>query len=297
MGRLHCGGGEPTTLGIALTSPDTIRGTGLDVRGPGLPPPHNLLTRLLHRRIDRQLRKANRPFLDAVNTVRSAYRLQPLAFTPDIYHTPPLTLAATAEPFEYPRSDWNPGMRFVGPLLWEPEPDAPDAALPQTEPLLLVATSSVEDEVGGLDWCRLVVDAFGGAPWQVVMTHRAPLPMPSLPPNIEVLRHARHAPLIRQARCVVCHGGAGIVHKALAQGLPVVAIPTGHDRFEVAQRLEHARAGVRLDPQRATPVALRSAVLQAQERRSGARRIGAAFAASGGASPAADEIEHLLSGD
>ena len=33
---------------------------------------------------------------------------------------PPLMLYMTAEPFEYPRSDWPESFVMVGPCAWEP---------------------------------------------------------------------------------------------------------------------------------------------------------------------------------
>ena len=54
------------------------------------------------------------------------------------------------------------------------------------------------------------------------------------------------AAVLDRAVCVVCHAGMGITQKALAHGVPVVAVPFGRDQPEVARRVEVAGAGVRL---------------------------------------------------
>jgi UDP:flavonoid glycosyltransferase YjiC (YdhE family) len=85
----------------------------------------------------------------------------------------------------------------------------------------------------------------------------------------------------------------GITQKALANGVPVVAVPFGRDQPEVARRVEVAGAGVRLPAKKLTPERLLRAVHDAIGRRPGAQRIAAAFAAAGGPTAAADALEAL----
>ena len=85
----------------------------------------------------------------------------------------------------------------------------------------------------------------------------------------------------------------GITQKALAHGVPVVAVPFGRDQPEVARRVEVAQAGVRLPARRLNPERLRAAVEQARTLAPGARRIADAFRAAGGPAAAADTLEGL----
>jgi UDP:flavonoid glycosyltransferase YjiC (YdhE family) len=101
--------------------------------------------------------------------------------------------------------------------------------------------------------------------------------------------------VLRRAACVVCHGGQGITQKALAAGVPVVAVPFGRDQFEVARRVEIAGAGVRLPAPKLRADRLRAGVRDATGMRAGAKRVADGFAAAGGAVAAADAIEELLS--
>ena len=145
---------------------------------------------------------------------------------------------------------------------------------------------------------RLLVDtacqAFAGQPLDVVITTGEIDPASfAAPANVRIDRYVPHAPVLDRAVCVVCHAGMGITQKALAHGVPVVAIPFGRDQPEVARRVEVAGAGVRLPARRLTPERLRAAVAEARQLAPGARRIADAFAAAGGAAAAADELEHL----
>lgn len=112
---------------------------------------------------------------------------------------------------------------------------------------------------------------------------------------MRVERYVPHTPVLRRAACVICHAGMGITQKALAHGVPVVAVPFGRDQPEVARRVEVARAGVRLPASRVTPDRIRQALHAAMSRRPGAEHIAEAFAASGGPTAAADALEALTS--
>ncbi len=73
-------------------------------------------------------------------------------------------------------------------------------------------------------------------------------------------------------------------------------MPFGPDQPEVARRVEVAQAGVRLPARKLNPARLRAAVRQAIDMRPGAERVAAAFTRTGGAIPAADALEQLVSG-
>ena len=113
------------------------------------------------------------------------------------------------------------------------------------------------------------------------------------PPNVRIERFVPHTPVIERSACVVCHAGMGITQKALAHGVPVVAIPFGRDQPEVARRVEVAGAGVRLPLRKLNADRLRTAVHEAIELRPSAERLARAFAEAGGPAAAADALEGL----
>src|SRR5829696_2060285 len=205
----------------------------------------------------------------------------------------PLMLYMTAEPFEYPRSDWPPSVRMVGPGIWDPRAKAPEWLQRISRPLVLVTCSTEFQNDGKL--VRMALEALAGADVEVVVTtagvdHASFTP----PPNARFERFVPHSPVLERASCVVCHGGMGITQKALAAGVPVCVVPFGRDQFDVARHVQVADAGTRLPASRLRPDRLRKVVREAMEKKAGAERIAATFAAAGGPRMAAEALEELL---
>ncbi len=109
--------------------------------GPGLAPAGGPVGRLR----DRVLRPLvvgtiERTMLPALNDVRSRMGLSPLADVGEMFLRPPLLIYMTAEPFEYPRSDWPDSVVMVGPCDWDPPAQPPPWLEEITGPLVLVTT-------------------------------------------------------------------------------------------------------------------------------------------------------------
>ena len=231
-----------------------------------------------------------------LNGLRQELGVAPFTTLDDSYLAASAVIGYTAEPFEYPRTDWPDRVHLVGPGMWEPAADPPEWLADVRRPLVLVTCSTLFQND------RLLVEtacaAFAGRPFDVVITTGEIDPAGfSAPANIRIERYVPHAPVLDRAVCVVCHAGMGITQKALAHGVPVVAIPFGRDQPEVARRVEVAGAGVRLPVGRLSAERLRAAVAQARQLAPGARRIADAFAAAGGATAAADVLERLAGVD
>ena len=233
------------------------------------------------------------PDLDAV---RMEFGAPPLGDLTKAMIRAPLMLYLTAEPFEYPRSDWPYSVRMVGPGVWDP-PAEPPAWLEELEgPLVLVTCSSEFQNDGKL--ARTALEALAEEDVSVVVTTAGVDPSGFVtPPNARVARFLPHGQIVERASCVVCHGGMGITQKALASGVPVCVVPFGRDQLEVARHVEVAVAGTRLPASRLRPDRLRAAVREAMGRRPGAERLAAAFAAAGGPPSAADALEGLTGQD
>jgi MGT family glycosyltransferase len=183
----------------------------------------------------------------------------------------------------------------VGPGLWEPSAERPAWLDRLDRPLILVTCSTLFQDDGRL--VEVVCSAFAGTPYDVVVT-TADVDASGVtpPPNVRIERFVPHTPVLERAACVVCHAGMGITQKALAHGVPVVAVPFGRDQPEVARRVEVAGVGVRLPVRRLRPDRLREAVHQAIQRRPAAERLAESFKATGGAIAATDALEGLLTG-
>jgi MGT family glycosyltransferase len=261
--------------------------------GPGLPPARGALGRLR----DRALRPlvfgtVERVVVSQLNGVRAGLGLAPVDAT-TMFTRPPLLLYMTAEPFEYPRSDWPDSVRLVGPCAWDPPADPPEWLADVRRPLVLVTTSSEFQDDGRL--VRTALEALADEDVEVVAT----LPAADatgfeVPANARVLPFVPHAPLLERAACAVTHGGMGATQKALARGVPVCAVPFGRDQLEVARRVEVSGAGTRLPAAKLSAERLRAKVREAMARREGAQRVADAFARAGGPSAAADAFEQRL---
>jgi MGT family glycosyltransferase len=260
--------------------------------GPGLKPaaglPGRLRDRVLRPFVVGMLERAAFPVL---NATRASVGVPPLTTTDDMYTVAPLLLYMTAEPFEYPRSDWPESVRMVGPCAWDPPADPPPWLAEVERPLVLVSTSSEFQDDGEL--ARTALDALAEEDVEVVATLPSAQPPGAVPANARVERFVPHAPILERAACAITHGGAGATQKALAAGVPVCVVPFGRDQLEVARRVEVADAGTRLPASRLNAERLLDAVRSAMTKRDGARRVAEGYAATGGAVTAADAFETL----
>lgn len=261
--------------------------------GPGLRPPRGALGRMR----DAALRPLllgglERIVKPRVNEIRARCGIPPVTDAASLLLSAPLLLYMTAEPFEYPRSDWPSRVRLVGPCDWEPPAEPPAWLGEVREPIVLVTTSSEFQDDGRLVRCAL--QALAGEPVHVVATVPSGDPDAFDPPaNARVLSFAPHGPILDRAACAVTHGGMGATQKALARGVPVCAVPFGRDQFEVARRVQVADAGARLTPRRLRPDRLLTAVREAMGRHAGAQRVADGYRRTGGVGSAAQAVEEM----
>ena len=278
---------------FSIVSPVPLPSRDAPPFGLGLSPRHDLLGRVRDRVARRlTLGTLERIVASHVNPLRAELGLPSVRTINDVYLAASVVIAYTAEPFEYPRSDWPAKVRLVGPGLWEPPADPPAWLDDLRQPLVLVTCSTLFQNDRRL--VEAACAAFAGARFDVVVTTADVDPSGlDAPPNIRIERFLPHAPVLERSTCVVCHAGMGITQKALAHGVPVVVVPFGRDQPEVARRVEVARAGVRLPARKLNGATLRQAVQAAIPLRPGAERIAAAFAGAGGAAAAADALEEI----
>jgi MGT family glycosyltransferase len=273
--------------------PPPFRSQDVPPHGLGLRPARGPLGKardLMVRKFgDRQLA----PELARFNELRAALGLPTVRKFDDQFLRSDLFIAFTAEPYEYHRGDWPPHVRLVGPGLWEPPAEPPAWLEGEDRPIVLVTASTAFQLDAKL--IATALEALGGGDMAVVVTTAAHDPAQfHVPANAHVERFLPHAPILAHAACVASHGGQGITQKALAAGVPLCVVPFSRDQFDVARRVEHNDAGVRLHHKRLNPARLRSAVEAAMTKRPGAERIAAAFARAGGPSAAATAVEELL---
>jgi MGT family glycosyltransferase len=284
--------GGPWAAFCPYTPPVTSRGT--PPFGPGLPP----LTGPLGRLRDGLLRplvmgQLEKRFLPGINGILTAYGMPAVTSADGFFRSAPLTLVATSEPFEYPHPDWAPDIRLIGALPWEPPAQVPAWVQDPGDPFVLVTTSSEYQADEGL--ARAAVQGLGGEPYRVVVTMPAGVAdLGPLPANVRVERFVPHGPILARSAVAVTHGGMGATQKALSAGVPCVVVPFGRDQLEVAARVKHANAGVRLPKGKLSPERLRNAVRRAAGMADGAHRIASGYRAAGGAAAGAKAVEALI---
>jgi MGT family glycosyltransferase len=226
------------------------------------------------------------------NTARAELGLAPLAHVFDQHDTAARVLVLTSRAFDFP-AELPPNVRYVGPQLDDPDWTEPAELPPGDEPLVLVGMSSTFMDQA--DLLRRVVAALDQLPVRGLVT-TGPEIEPSAVPGaarIRVVRSAPHAAVLPHAAAVVSHGGHGTVTKALAAGVPQLALPLGRDQPNNAARVVAAGAGLRLKST-AKPRAIAAAMrrlLDEQSFRTRAAQLAAVLRADTATSAAIDELE------
>ena len=160
--------------------------------------------------------------------------------------------------------------------------------------MLVALSSDFQDQE---DLLGRIAAALSGMPVRGVLTTGKGVDPADVPAgdNIQVVRSAPHARVLQEAAAVVTHCGHGTTIKALAAGVPLVCTPMGRDQLDVAARVVHRGAGVRVEPS-AHPGEIRAAlqdVLDQPDYRRAAARIASVIAEETAEDRAVEEIEAL----
>ena len=261
--------------------------------GLGLKPARGRLGRVRDRLATVASDRTTRKHLPPLNAMRVDLGLAPLHRFDEQFLKAERFIVFTAEPYEYPRTDWPASVRLVGPVDWEPPERPPEWLIDETRPIVLVTASTVHQ--GDDKLIATALEALCHDNVAVIATTGAQDPAAfAVPANARVERFVPHGPVLARAACVVSHGGQGITQKALGAGVPVCVVPFCRDQFEVARRVEVAGAGTRLHHRRLNARRLREAVHATIAMRPGAEGVARDFARAGGSCAAADAVEELL---
>lgn len=271
---------------------------GKPAPGPGFLPARGPFGRARDRVVNRAFLALFNRGLPAVNSAREENGLPPLRRILDQLDHVQLVLVLTSESFDFHGTGHPRHVRYVGPVLADPRwAGAWESSWPQDDarPLVVVSLSSTymaQERV-----LARAIEGLARLDARVLVTTGPAIDPGSLPApeNTVVVRSAPHAQLFGDAAVVLTHAGMGTVTRALACGVPLVCLPMGRDQFDVAARVVHAGAGLRLRPG-AKPMAIRAAVervLRDPRFRTAARRLGARMAADAAAHQGVIELEDL----
>jgi len=265
-----------------------IPGKGIPPYGLGLKPKHGPLGRLRDRALFQLvLREYAGAMMPRLNELREAAGLAPVADPIAHMFAPDRLLVLTGEPLEYPRVDTPAHVRFVGAQLWDPPVETPEWLLEDGDPWVLVTCST--EYQGDEALAAAAIEGLRDEPVRVIVTLADAHGVAELPraDNARIERFVPHGPVLERAAAVVCHGGMGIVQKAVAAGVPIVAVPFGRDQPEVGRRIAESKTGVQVKKKDLSAERIRSAVREVRSLRTVA-------ASPGGAAHFADAVEELV---
>jgi MGT family glycosyltransferase len=270
-------------------------GSGTPPLGPGFKLARGPLGRARDATLNRVMARLFDKGLDQLNAVRRANGLDPIESVLENFERADRLLLMTSRAFEYESFTPPPNVRVVGPRLDDPVWAGAWSPPPGDAPLVLVGMSSTY--MDHADTLERVATALGALRVRGLVTTGPSIPVEAIdaPPNVTVVQRAPHSEVLRHASAVVTHAGHGTVIKALAAGVPVVAMPLGRDQLDNAARVAHHGAGLRLKP-KAKPEAIAKAVRRVLDEpsfASNAERLAAAIAAETAEDRAAAELEGL----
>jgi MGT family glycosyltransferase len=175
-------------------------------------------------------------------------------------------LQACVEGFEYPRSDLERTVQFVGPILAPPSADFDPPSwwgdLTQGRPVVHVTQGTLDNaDLGRL--LRPSMEALADDDVLVVATTGGPDPEPlrrDLPANVRLERFIPHDRLLPRVDAMITNGGYGGVQQALAHGVPLVVAGDSEDKPEVAARVHWSGTGIDLHTGNPSPARIAKAV-------------------------------------
>ncbi|HEX8119729.1 MAG TPA: glycosyltransferase [Solirubrobacteraceae bacterium] len=270
---------------------------GVPAMGLGLAPPRGPISRLRCAALAHAATRMWRKGLPAYNAARVANHLDPIGEPLEMFSRWDRVLICSSAAIEFPTFDPPAHVSLVGARLDDPAWASTPWAPPRGEaPLVLVGLSSSFMDQG--DLLTRTAAALGRLRTHGVVTTGPAIDPATVaaPANVTVVRSAPHAQVLRHASAVVTHGGHGTVAKALAAGVPVVALPLGRDQHDVAQRVVTAGAGLRLDAS-SSPERIAAAVrtvLERPEYARAARRVADVMAAERREDRAVAALEALV---
>jgi MGT family glycosyltransferase len=151
------------------------------------------------------------------------------------------------------------------------------------------------------EFFRMCLEAFAATPWQVAMAIGDRIGVSELgeiPDNVEVRAFFPQLDVLRHSDVFLSHTGMNSTMEALYFAVPLVAFPLQPEQEANARRVEDLGLGRRLPVEALSPALIRTVISEVsddEEIRRNLRTISQRVREAGGATAAADAIEHYLS--
>jgi UDP:flavonoid glycosyltransferase YjiC (YdhE family) len=183
------------------------------------------------------------------------------------------------DPLVTPLTHQAPHETFLGPVLWSPQMSLPPYwdELCRDRPMIYATLGSS----GAVKAVSPVLEALGSMDVDVVFSTAARFAPKDPPSNVHVVDMIPGDLAARKASVVVCNGGSSTGYQALAEGTPVVSIPSNIDQHLAATAICDTGAGLFLRAATVTAAKVRAAVERVMRQESftqAAQRVAASFA-------------------
>jgi MGT family glycosyltransferase len=291
-------GAEAAGVPMAMLSPHvSLRPLpGVPPATSGLAQPKTAEERAEVEAASRRMIQLLNEFLPNINEACRRLGVADLTHIMELFDRPARVLLAISRAFDFEAHSLPGNIRYVGPLLDQPNWSKPWRApwsAGSGRPRLLIAGSTGAQ--GQRDLIQRVIDAMGSLEVDAVATVGPHLEVTDLraPKNVRLLHSAPHDAVMKEVSLVITQGGHGTVNRAVINGLPLLVLPMGRDQGDNAARIEAKGAGLRLPPAapEADIVAAVNRLVREPQFGECARRLGDAVKVDIAASPIVAEME------
>lgn len=301
----------PFAAGCMIPGPDA------PVWGVGLPAGSSLVGRVRNQLAQRASQRLAAQLKHYASALRQQYGLSRLQVPLNAYlGTLPLYLVRSAPDFDYNRRDLPASVHYVGPLVWNTEPDeephqgkldfyhsngSPPDWLADLHPDWPVVYANEGGMMASPRLLQATIAAVAGRPIHALLVAGDQRPLAQvhsgpLPANVHLARWLPHDQLLPRCHVVVSVGGAGIILAALNAGVPVLVVPAESDQLDNAQRVIRAGVGLSIPRRHCAPARMQAALdrlLYEPCFRQQAQRLAHAFRQYNGAERAVELIESV----
>ncbi|MFQ6030387.1 MAG: glycosyltransferase [Dehalococcoidia bacterium] len=218
----------------------------------------------------------------------------------DQYNRATRVLIMTSPHFDFPARPLPSNTRYTG-IPFEPTLETHwDMPWPSDDQRPLVLVSFSTSPQGQAEYLKRTIEALAALPVRSLVTLGPTLKVEDFESheNVALVNFVPHGLVLPSAAAMVSQCGHGTVMKALAHGVPLVCLPLIGDQPDIAARVVHAGAGIRL-PRSASPQDISKAIqriLSDPSYLANARRLGKKISSEDGAKSVADELELIAYG-
>lgn len=148
--------------------------------------------------------------------------------------------------------------QFIGPIIWSPDVKLPEwwEDIPKDKPVIYITLGSS----GRASLLPTILNALGQMPVTVLLALAGHKNSINLPDNTFAQNYLPGSLAAAKADLVICNGGSPTTQQALAEGTPVIGVPSNLDQYLNMQAIEAKRAGILLRSGRTNKGALVSSI-------------------------------------